>query len=112
PPDPLRGAGGGAVGNRCGTLVRPPEGPASSASRTPCRRKGAHMPTAEPQPVLYVIACGAFPARQLAPFASAAQTNGLGAGGLADLPFGRCAGDVLGARAALFRHEPTIGNQL
>ena len=34
------------------------------------------MPAAEPQPVLYVIACGAFPARQLAPFATVAQRHG------------------------------------
>jgi len=34
------------------------------------------MPAAEPQPVLYVVACGAFPARQLAPFTGAAQRQG------------------------------------
>ena len=43
--------------------------------RTP-GTQGVQMPAAGPQPVLYVIACGAFPARQLAPFAGAAQRQG------------------------------------
>jgi len=34
------------------------------------------MPAAEAQPVLYVVACGAPPARQLAPFAETAQRQG------------------------------------